>query len=332
MGYSPAVTVGQVDASLRNEILLKQYIGNPRLQTIDSFVPRIDLEGIATLRTFRGVLDASGYALGDPWGTHTATWLSRKYDQWKAQGLTVVALPQAYGPFEDRDVRELAVSALKNCDRIYAREQESYDHILSLGIDGDICRICPDITIGEGWTDNTIERAKRLVIVPNWHLSDKRGSSEYIECLTEAAEWGKSNGFEVVGLLHEGPRDLEILRRVSQRSPFPIISDLSGWDVKKYIAESAVVVAGRYHAVVAALATGTPVITHSWSHKYKQLLRDFGVEHWLTEPGDAVGTIRGIESMVAEDSSEALRRRKLELIGEVDRMWSDVHDVLSNEI
>ena len=329
MGYQPAVTIGQVDPRLRGELSLKQYVGNPRLQAMDRFVPPIDTHEVATLKTFRAVLDASGYALGDPWGSHTAMWLLRKYEQWSRRGLKIVALPQAYGPFRDTEVRKLAATALSKCDRIYAREEESYGHLLSLGIDENLCRICPDITIGERWVKARRARANRLVIVPNWHLANGAGSGRYVQTLADVAAWGAANNLQVVGLLHEGARDLSILDEVAKVSAIRIISDLSGWDVKEYIAGSALVVAGRYHAVVAALTTGTPVMTHSWSHKYRQLLRDFGVEGWLTDPEDSTSTIQGLETLLADDVSEAIAGRQAEMIDEVDRMWVDVQRVLS---
>lgn len=329
MGYQPAVTVNKVDFWLRKELSLKQYLGNPRLYPIDKFLPRLDQNDYATIKSFNGVLDASGYALGDPWGVHTANWLLRKYEQWQAHGLKIVALPQAYGPFEDKDVRRVAAAALSKCDLIYAREQESLNHLESLGIDPGTCRICPDITIGQHLEHRASNRERRLVVVPNWHLAEGIRGAAYTDCLVGVANWGVDNGYDVVGLLHEGQRDLSILKEVASRAPIRIISDLSGWDTKKYISESEVVVAARYHAVVAALTTGTPVVTHSWSHKYQQLLQDFGVKEWLVEPTDSTSTILRIESITSNDVSGLLTNRRVELAAVVDRMWIEVEGALS---
>ncbi|WP_094980077.1 polysaccharide pyruvyl transferase family protein [Rhodococcus pyridinivorans] len=328
MGFQPAVTVRQVDPALRAEIGLKEYVGNPRLQALDRIVPPIDMRGFATLRSFRGVLDASGYALGDPWGPHTAQWLMRKYAQWSALGLKIVALPQAFGPFEDPAVRSAAKAALERCDLIVAREEESYGHLQHLGIDPIKCRICPDITIAEGPREPASDRKKRLVVVPNWNLAKRTNREKYLDCLTGVVEWGNTHGYEVVGLLHEGRGDLEILEALAGVAQIRVVRDLSGWETKNFIAESSLVAAGRYHAVVAALSTGTPVVTHSWSHKYLELLRQFGVEDWICDPGDREATLRALTAVAGVDTS-ALKDRKKKLVSEIEDMWVEVGSVLT---
>jgi len=50
-------------------------------------------------------------------------------------------------------------------------------------------------------------------------------------------------------------------------------------EIKNCIKYSYVPVTARFHGLVSALSTGTPVMAVGWSHKYKELLRDFDAEH-----------------------------------------------------
>lgn len=328
MGFDPAVTIRQVDGQLRGELGLKEYVGNPRISRLDRVIPRVDISGFSTLRSYRGALDASGFALGDAWGPHTASWVMRKYTQWKERGLKIVALPQAYGGFSEPEVRSVSKRALGLCDLIFAREEESYQHLVDLGVDETRVRVCPDITIAEGTAAGVEERKNRLVIVPNWNLAERTDRTSYLECLTGAAHWGQEQGYEVVGLLHEGSKDLAILESVAAQAPIEILSDLTGWETKSYISESRLVLAGRYHAVVSALSTQTPVVTHSWSHKYRELLRQFGVEEWIRDPGNRSSTIAGLMELQGADTY-ALYRSKKPLVDQIELMWAEVSELLA---
>ncbi|MDM7490519.1 polysaccharide pyruvyl transferase family protein [Rhodococcus sp. CSLK01-03] len=328
LGYVPAVTLGQVDPGLRGDLALKQYVGNPRIRVLDRVVPGVDLGGLVTLNRLDGVLDASGYALGDPWGMHTAKWIARKYSQWNARGVRIVALPQSYGPFVTPGLGETVRSALSHCDLVIARDEQSYQNLMSIGVDPSICMVSPDITIAAGVGGPGKSRERRLVIVPNYNIVERNPRVEYIDCLRATCEWGASRGYKVVGLLHEGVRDLRILQEVADQAPLEVLDDLRGWAVKEYIANSSLVVAGRYHAVVAALSTETPVVTHSWSHKYRELLRDFGVEEWMCSPVSASETISLVERISAVPQVEHLRINRRRIVVEIEEMWNRVQEVL----
>lgn len=331
-GYQPLVSVGKVDPSLVSEIGLKKYVGNVRLESLDRFIPRLRVGNYTTIKSVSAVLDASGFAFGDAWGIHTAHWLGRKYKQWRTNDIDIVLLPQAFGPFTGEPYRKVAKEALLNANVIYARERSSYEHLLDLGLPPDRCKIAPDITIGEAHRDSVIAaelRIPRLVIVPNWNLAVRGSDAKYMNTLVSAVKWARLHGLEPVGLLHEGRRDLQLLQRIAEEVPLQIISNLSGWQTKEYIGSSQLVLSGRYHAVLAALATNTPVVTHSWSHKYEQVLAQFGVSEWLKSPNDSAATTEGLDALLQRGTPGVVGLRLEDMSQQVQTMWSEIGGVLN---
>ncbi|PYE20195.1 polysaccharide pyruvyl transferase WcaK-like protein [Williamsia limnetica] len=330
-GFRPTVAFGKVDGALRSSLNLKSYVGNPRAQILDRITPSLDVLGYTSIKALDGVLDASGYALGDPWGAHTATWIAKKYDQWSRVGVPIVALPQAYGPFENRAVAEASRNALERCSLVFAREKTSYEHLLALGIHPSMCRIAPDITLGEH-RKSTSGRSNRLVIVPNWNLRERVGGDGYVSSLRDIAEWAQGSGMEVAGLLHEGPKDLAILEELSDLLDGGIYSELTGWSVKDFLASSTVVVSGRYHAVAACLTSRTPVVVHSWSHKYKELLALYDLVGCMADPTDSSNTISKIESATSTHHGDSRVSSQQEHIDRsVEAMWHNVFSILDQK-
>ena len=329
MGMQPCVAFGQVDATLVAELGLHQYVGNPRAEKLDGLLPKLRTKHLVSIKGLDGVLDASGFALGDAWGVDTAKWLLRKYRQWAKRELPIVALPQAYGSFGDRELAAMCRKALEHCTLVFPRDDVSASHLQGLDLKENVRPPVPDITIGETLKHSTLARENRLVIVPNWNLAARGDSGSYFASLSESVKWASGRGMEVVGVLHEGPRDLALLQQLRAETGIRIIADLAGWETKEYIAASAIVVGGRYHAVIAALTTGTPVLTHSWSHKYLEVLRQFGVEEWLTPPDEPASVHAKLDELSGlAESAERNERHKTMKIS-VDRMWESVEEALS---
>lgn len=324
MGLQPAVTFNQVDPALVAELGLAQYVGNPRIDKIDSILPGFRTKRFVGIKGLGGVLDASGFALGDAWGTNTAKWVLRKYRQWDNSSLPIIALPQAYGTFNDPALAAMCREALGYAKIIFPRDNVSAEHLHGLGLNHIVQDAVPDITIGESLRRAKARRENRMVIVPNWNLAERGDRGAYFQSLLEATRWAESRGMEVEGVLHEGRKDLALLQQLRTETGLRIIADLTGWETKDYIAASTLVVSGRYHAVIAALTTGTPVLTHSWSHKYLEVLRQFGVEEWLASPDDPDSVGARLAELSQFSEYDALAARQAHMQSKVERMWTQI--------
>lgn len=78
------------------------------------------------------------------------------------------------------------------------------------------------------------------------------------------------------------PLALEIQALVRERSPEAQIEVLgfgkNSKEIKSLLAEHKISVSSRFHGMIASLNTATPCVVLGWSHKYKEVLAQFGQE------------------------------------------------------
>lgn len=74
-----------------------------------------------------------------------------------------------------------------------------------------------------------------------------------------------------------------------------VLDDLSPLELRAVIGKCEVFIACRFHAMVSALCAGTPVIVVSWSHKYIEVMKRFGLEGYVADYSTA--TPEGLASL-----------------------------------
>lgn len=79
--------------------------------------------------------------------------------------------------------------------------------------------------------------------------------------------------------MNDRPTLLELAERLSPVSGVTVIDEeLTAGQLRHLISCSTFLVTSRFHAMISALATCTPVYVIGWSHKYREVLNDFGLE------------------------------------------------------
>lgn len=279
------------------------------------------------------ILDASGFALGDQWGAAFAQRIVNRTRQWEQLGFPLIYLPQAFGPFEDETVARLSAEALEPARLICARDTESYRHLLKLPLSQDAKNrivLYPDITIALK-PGPPIPVPGDCPVIPNWNILERAPDAthrqKYMDSLLAAVAATKEQGFTPYGLSHEGARDTEILREIGVEVPgFEIVSDLSGAECKAIISRSRMIVSGRFHACVSALAADVPVIIHSWSHKYRELADEFGWGDFVVDPYKAGATADAVQRAVAYNGPPEVAENGARLREKVAEMWTIVRE------
>jgi polysaccharide pyruvyl transferase WcaK-like protein len=76
--------------------------------------------------------------------------------------------------------------------------------------------------------------------------------------------------------MNDGPIVADIENRCTSSAVF-INRDLDPRELRSIIRRADVVVTGRFHGMVSALEVGTPPVVIGWSHKYGEVLDQFGV-------------------------------------------------------
>lgn len=79
--------------------------------------------------------------------------------------------------------------------------------------------------------------------------------------------------------MNDRPTLLDIASLLADDRRVTVIdAELTAGELRTLIRRSEFLVTSRFHAMISALATATPVFVIGWSHKYREVLGDFGLE------------------------------------------------------
>ena len=295
------------------------------------------------------LIDVSGYAFGDLVSPGNIQCLAARAAHHRRQGRPVVLMPQMLGPFERPEVAAAMRRLLPQPHLLYVRDAHSMDHLARLVAPGPLpasVRRAPDITIFESPTDADRTAAAAAVpegfvgLVPNVRMYDRGDGSWrdiYLDRLTAAGRAAEAAGRPVRIIVHEtvGP-DAELAAELARRlggSTGEPVQDANPLRLKAVIARARLLVASRFHSIVAALASGVPAVALGWSHKYDALLEDFGIGHLVhRSEDDEAHLVTLIDGLIADaahaEVTATLSDRREQMRGDAEQMWSDVCDLL----
>lgn len=290
------------------------------------------------------VLDGSGFAFGDQWGSKYAeTRLGQKIVEWRKQGKKVILLPQAFGPFMDPALRTVMEKIVASAHLVFAREERSYQYLRCI-TDSAHIKQAPDFTnlIAGLAPANFNAQKMQVAIIPNRKMIDKKGAagSNYIQFLHTAVNKVNSLELHPYFLIHEGEKDIELAKAVNALlpNPIPIIIHPDPIAIKGIIATAYFIICSRYHGVVSALSQGIPCISTSWSHKYEMLHQEYEFEEGVIK--DIANAWEIEEKIVAIADPEENRKISDKLLQNSAlqkqksvQMWEKVFDtILQKEV
>lgn len=228
------------------------------------------------------VLDASGFQYSDSFIINDKILKEKEnyYSYLKRNGIKLVFLPQAFGPFNKKIGGQTVKLLNKYVDLIFARDDISYNHLVSNGFNKKKLLLFPDFTaLYEVNHEPVGDDNREVCIIPNYRMVDKGGLDQksYINFLIDLITRIKEFGFPVKLLNHESNADYMLCLDINKHleSPVKIYSGLSAIEVKQEIAKSFLVISSRFHGVASALNSGLPCLATSWSHKYEKLFENY---------------------------------------------------------
>jgi colanic acid/amylovoran biosynthesis protein len=254
--------------------------------------------------------------------------------QWPAMlfAVPVVKLSQGMGGFEGKLNRLASRLFLPRCEQIFARGAETRAFCEALGL-ADRLQQASDLAFLFRAEDRLVEEnleleaevcaaldeqrergAKILVMAVSSVVLGKcqRLGIDYVASMAEISESLLGRGFSVV-LLANASRDgsadlwnndLPIVDAIAERIDdprgqsrlFAVNRSLDTASLRAIMARSDVVLASRFHAMIAALAMGIPVLVLGWGHKYREVLAQYdcgqmAVDYSKIDPSHVLGRI-----------------------------------------
>jgi polysaccharide pyruvyl transferase WcaK-like protein len=335
----------QGDYTLRAPFGLHQILrraGPLNLRPVVNRIPARLRQRIGLVREgdIGAVLDASGFAYGDQWGAaKVSERLFAALDRRRKTSMPVIVLPQALGPFQDPALKKAFGRVIEEASLVFVRDAVSERYVREAYGARDTVRRCPDFTIGlSGLSDPRYDRFKgRTALVPNHMVIRNAAPAErdrYLDQLVAAANAATPVFGAPFLALHDAQQDAAIADALSERlGGVERLTELRPRVMKSILGHASLVIGSRFHALVGSLSHGTPVVAFGWSHKYAELLSDFGCPDTLvrTENSTAASVVDLVGRIADERTirSATLRTHAAALTAQVDTMWADVAATLA---
>jgi polysaccharide pyruvyl transferase WcaK-like protein len=280
------------------------------------------------------VIDIRGFLGSDEFGPGPSIGRFLSYELAKATGNRVVLMPQSWGPFRNPIVRDYVARLVRLADLVFARERESLAHLAELpGVDVSRIVLAPDIAfhfrsdppeVGDGLlARHGLARGDRPLvgITPNMRIVERtQGQGEanaYLQSLIGLGRWFLDHTDAGLVLIpHEftpgRANDPELCASVAAALNAPgrimcLAEPVPAASIKSLIARLDFVIASRYHSLVAAISTRTPVAVIGWSHKYDELMERAGLADWVLDPARRPGLAAQDLIVEAWEQREAIR-------------------------
>lgn len=172
--------------------------------------------------------------------------------------------------------------------RMISRERESVRQMAEFAGVRKKILVAPDLANVMPFRRERIRR-NRVALVTSFQIERKwKGPDKgYLDCMVTLIKYIRTEGREVLLVPNQvnGPNgrgDIEVamdlLHGLSCQDGVSVfdVKHNAGLALKQALAECEVVISPRYHACVAALSSGVPLLTLGWHYKYGELLDLYG--------------------------------------------------------
>ena len=258
------------------------------------------------------VIDISGFALTDKRPMHRRVVFVAEILTAKIFGKPFVVFTQAVGPFKQFSTRWLAKVGLPLTDLVCARGESTVKHLESLNIpkktrvircaDSAYLFSCGSLSPSHKLIARTPDNQPIIGVVPNTNVFDRaqtsNGENSYTALLAATIDHAiEVLNARVVFICHEhyeGRKDdqwlaNEAVRYAKHGASVQIISgDHSAAELKSAIGEVDLLIASRFHSLVAANSLAVPSIALAWAHKYHELFDEAGIPELVFDGEDLV--------------------------------------------
>lgn len=193
----------------------------------------------------------------------------------------IVKLSQAIGPINNLPTRIAAGLLLRKCKWVFARGETSMKEA------SPYCSanssIAPDLVYGLAPSGPyPLENHGPVLVIPSGVVMKKFdsvfGSGAYCELMASfCSELCKTRKIIILPFAVLPPQirhnnDSELCANISKISGVPIVTPDSLEGYRKIVDEASLVVTGRFHGMISAVAGRTGCLVTSWGHKYSEAI------------------------------------------------------------
>ncbi len=261
------------------------------------------------------VLDEAGIAFADSRGFVMNTYAFVCMAVPLLMGVRVIKYAQALGPFENAYNRILAKWILPKAEIVIARGSSSYDYLCAIGLknirlyaDGAFTmQDRPDVEeavkkacekTGNSDKSNRIGLSISSVV----ERRCKRAGIAYCDIMAEFISYLNKKGYQVfmfanAARMHsKKPRNNDLMTGDAVYQSYQRLAEVKDsealiWErremdaeeIRAYIGRCRMLVSSRFHAMVFALSKQVPVMLVGWSHKYEEIMRQFGLGSYAVD-------------------------------------------------
>lgn len=249
------------------------------------------------------VVDVAGISFVDGRGIPITIYNSLMTGLSLLLGVPTVKAAQALGPFKTQPNRLLAKLVLPRLAAVCARGARTREHLDTLHLSNVTNVADLAFSLDEaGSLPAQVEAAlaplggKFIVVMPSSvvrGLFESTGGDYVSAVATLIRGIRKSTGLGVVvaphsyrvghpeGRMNDGPVCQEVAARCADDAMVVgVDEDLSAGELRHLIGLGDVLVTSRFHAMISGLSTCTPTVVVGWSHKYREVLDDFGLANF----------------------------------------------------
>ena len=269
------------------------------------------------------VLDLAGISFVDGRGIPTLGYNTLMTSLPLLLGRPVVKGSQAVGPFEQHLTRIAARSVLRRVTTVCARGHLTADHLRGLGgvnvvEAADLAFLLDEVA--ESPLRTPVEPTVAVVPSEVVRRFFERSGSDYLAFMDELILGLDRRGYRVRVVPHalrpgqpaSKMNDGELAQQIANRSQVELVEgDPSPAQLRAALAACDAVVTSRFHAMVSALATATPVMVIGWSHKYREVLAQFGLEAAALDYRnlDAASALDHFDTIVGSGQRQVIEQR-----------------------
>jgi len=263
---------------------------------------------LASLKTSRVVVDATGVSFVDSRGMALSLYNFGCISVPLLLGCKTIKFSQAMGPFKKPVNRLLAKLTLRHLTKICARGSVTEGYLKELGLKN--VALCADGALVMPDDEAAVAQVSEVFAADPFYakkpVAFSISSVVYQYCLKHEIDYVGTMAKFIDSVILRGERviilaqsarqnseklknnDLPICRlvyeKVQQQSACKLLDfEMSAKEIREYIANSHLLVASRFHAMISALHKNVPVMLIGWSHKYKEVLDMYELGEYATD-------------------------------------------------